>query len=112
MAWGRKKGAQPGNRNALKHGYYAGAMPAKQQAVLRKAAVIPPKELEHEIALLRSRIFELVKLAPENLIVLTMALRTLVRLVALHHGLNAQQEGELHDSLRDLIVSLAPAGGV
>lgn len=111
MAFNRKRGAQPGNRNALKHGFYAGALTHKVRDVLRRAQAIDPKELKHEIDILRTQMFQLVKNDPDNVTVLTMAMRTLVRLIALNHGLNADQENDLHHSMRTLILSLVPIAG-
>ncbi len=102
-------GGQAGNTNARKHGFYMGALPREQQNVLRRASKIDPKELKIEIDLLRTRIFLLVKAEPANLAVLNLALRTLVRLIALNHGLTDTQQTDIHDSLKDLITSLSPA---
>lgn len=110
MAFGRKRGAQPGNRNALKHGFYASALSAKQRNILRRAARIDPHDLEQEISLLRSRIHQLVATEPDNLQVLTLAGRLLVRMVAVNYGLSKVQEEGIHDSLKELVETLMPRG--
>lgn len=109
--FGRKRGAQKGNRNAHKHGFYAAAFTPAGRNVLRRAARIDAKSLTHEIDLLRATLFELKRDYPKNILVLQMCARTLVRLIAVNHGLNRVQEDELHDSLQNLITTLIPAGG-
>lgn len=107
----RKPGAQPKNKNAHKHGFYAGALSAAQRKVLRRAAALDPAELTQEIALLRARIAELLEAEPSNLQVLILALRQLTKMVAINYGLSAGEQDEVHDSLRDLILSLTPSAG-
>jgi hypothetical protein len=108
----RNQGGQPGNTNARKHGFYADALGARARNILHRASEIPAHEIEREIALLRARIHQLVATEPDNITVLTLALRTLVRMVALNHGLNEEQETGIHQSLRDLIQDLSPKGAV
>jgi len=106
----RKPGGQPDNKNARKHGFYAGALGSKAKNILRRASQLDAHDIEAEIALLRARIHQLVATEPDNLAVLNLALRTLVRMVALNHGLDEAQETGIHDSLRDLIQDLTPRG--
>jgi hypothetical protein len=108
VVYGRKVGAQPGNRNALKHAFYSDALTRKGRNLLRRAAQLDPHDLEQEIALLRSRIHVLVAAEPDNLYVLTLAGRLLVKMIATHYGLSLTQETGIHESLKDLIQGLVP----
>ena len=69
------------------------------------------REIKEEIDLMRTKIYQLSKVEPDNITVLTLAGGLLVRMVALHHGLNAEQEDGLHESFVRLIGELSPTGG-
>jgi len=58
----RKGGAQPGNKNALKHGLYAARFSDVERHQL---GVMPPLESLHEIHLLRTLLADLVVLIDE-----------------------------------------------
>lgn len=105
----RRRGGQQGNANARKHGFYADALGPKARKVLKRAQRIDPSELEEEIALMRTKIHQLVDNDPDNISVLTLAGGLLVRMVALHHGLTDEQESGIHESFKALLTSLAPA---
>jgi len=106
----RKRGAQPGNSNARTHGFYADAVGPKARRILRRAFALDPDDIEHEIALMRTKMHQLSSTDPDNLSILTLAGGLLVRLVALQHGLNANEEHEIHESLYTLIKDLSPSG--
>lgn len=62
----RRRGAQPGNRNALKHGYYSRLFKSVELGALSK---IPAADLSPEIDLVRlsvSRFLEALNSAPES----------------------------------------------
>jgi hypothetical protein len=73
----RKPGAQPGNQNARKHGFYSKSLTPEQQKVLSGAARI--KGLNREVAVLRVKIASILKNDPQNLAVLFQAVSTLGR---------------------------------
>ncbi|OGF22111.1 MAG: hypothetical protein A2V63_13400 [Candidatus Eisenbacteria bacterium RBG_19FT_COMBO_70_11] len=110
MPFRSKPGGQPGNQNARKHGFYSRALTSHQRAILRAAARLDPTEVKHEISLLRARIAMLVEADPDNITVLTLALNTLVKLMAMKHRLSDNQQGEMTDALRDLIDQFSPGG--
>jgi len=60
----RRRGAQPGNANALKHGYYASRLPAADVAAIKGHVFFG---LEEEIELLRVFIARLADHINENL---------------------------------------------
>ena len=111
MAFRRKRGAQPGNVNARKHGFYAGALAPGLRKVLRRARAMDARELKEEIDLMRTKMYQLANVEPENVTVLTLAGGLLVRMVALHHGLSAKEEEGLHESFVRLIGELGAGGG-
>jgi len=73
----RKPGAQPGNRNARKHGFYSKTLTPEQQKTLSGAARI--KDLNREVAVLRVKIASILKNDPQNLAVLFQAVSALGR---------------------------------
>ncbi len=79
-----RRGAQPGNRNALKHGFYSSAFKQQEKAVLSRTAAI---DLSGEIDLIRVtclRFLEAIQQAPDPIDVQTcLAALRLVNLSAL-----------------------------
>jgi hypothetical protein len=108
VAYNRKRGAQPRNRNALRHGFYSGALTKKMRAVLRRAEKIDPQELQNEIDIMRTQMWHLIDASPKNLTVLTLAARVLVKMVAVDYGMGREQEDGIHESLASLIRELVP----
>lgn len=87
----RKRGGQPGNQNARKHGLYSlVATPAQRKAVSKAAKI---NTLDQEIALLRVKIKSALKNTPDNISSVSNAAALLGRLVKI------QQE---HPELRRL----------
>lgn len=78
----RKRGAQPGNVNALKHGFYSAALGKAGQKVLRIARTMDPQDLAEEIAILRARLFALLQADPDNINTLMLGCEALARLAA------------------------------
>ena len=115
MSKGRKKGAQPGNLNALKHGYYSRALTKAQRLLLERARTLPADDLSGEIALLRQRLYTLLEAAPEKVDLLNECLRTLARLAATHYHLRGSDADRLADAMRNVLTSIeatlgAPVG--
>jgi len=104
----RKRGGQPKNQNARKHGFYAAALGPKARNILRRALALDPEELDQEIALLRTAMFLLMENDPSNINTLTLAASVLVRMVALEHRLTPEEEHDLHESFVRLLRDLAP----
>ena len=102
MSTPRRRGAQPGNHNARKHGLYAQVLSGEQLQALSHARELGAGSLEEEIALLRSRIAALVAAAPDRVDLLTAALRTLVQLVTAQHRLQPSDNQALAEALEGL----------
>jgi len=71
----RRIGGQPGNHNALVHGFYSKYATAQRQAVMDEAAMI--EGLDAEIGLLRSKIERLEELDPDNVKLFSDVIRSL-----------------------------------
>ena len=102
----RRPGAQPHNKNAWKHGFYSGALSAEAQKVFEHALTIDATELRNETALMRTALYNLSQIEPENVEVLSLVASRLTRMVALQYGMNKEQQAELHTSFCDLIDDL------
>ena len=76
----RRRGAQPGNRNAVKHGYYSRAFPREENRDLRSAADV--RGLDEEIALVR-HVIKKAAASPDDrhMLVMIRAANVLNRLV-------------------------------
>jgi len=71
----RRPGGQPGNRNALKHGFYSKkASPEQQQAAIESEEV---DGLDQEIELLRRKIRHLEETKPDEAALIAELIRTL-----------------------------------
>jgi len=106
LSKGRTKGAQPGNLNALKHGYYSRALSKAQQLLLERARRVPADDLTGEIALLRQRLYTALEAAPEKLDLLCDALRTLARLAATNYHLKGTDADRLSDAMANVLASI------
>jgi hypothetical protein len=82
----RKRGAPPGNRNALKHGYYSRAFKKSEKVDFNAAADMDG--INEEIALLRFEIKKTVSGGDiKNLVPLVKATEALEKLIRTHHKL-------------------------
>ena len=100
----RTRGAQPANRNALKHGFYAKTLSEAEKLDLEAAADI--EGLDDEIALLRVKIKHALERDPDNLDILLDASATLARLVKLRYGLTAKEGHSIQDNIMKVLKEL------
>ena len=105
----RTPGGQPGNLNALKHGFYSQALTAAQSLELDQAATIAADDLSQEIALLRQRIRTLLEASPDKLPLLHDALRTLAHLTRTHYHLKGSDADRLADAMQTVLLSIEEA---
>lgn len=75
----RRRGGQPGNQNARKHGFYSAALLPHEREVYREAAGL--RGLNPEIAMLRTKLMGLISTPDVNPEVLIKAARALTRMV-------------------------------
>ena len=99
----RQPGAQPGNLNALKHGFYSKALTKAAQAPLAEAHDLPVDDLSGEIALLRARIRNLLEAEPDNLELLNRALERLARLCATHYHMSGSDADRLTAAVQSVL---------
>lgn len=105
----RKKGAQPGNFNALKHGLYSKSLTRSEKLQLQKSD--SAHGLDVEIALLRLKISQLIKRDPRNLQLLLHACTTLGRLERVRYSC-PQKDKDLKQAFRNVLREAAFSMGM
>jgi hypothetical protein len=94
----RKKGGQKGNRNALKHGFYAKVFNEAEKFEFINASDM--EGIDEEIALLRLEIKKAISGGDErNLLLLVKASAALEKLVRTHYKITTEH----HDGLKEAI---------
>lgn len=99
----RKRGGQPGNNNAIKHGKYSdlyfNAMNSTERRALAVAREMSLADLTAEGAATRVKIQSVVDKEKENLRGFSELMRTLCQIAATHYNLNKQQADDLEDAM-------------
>lgn len=108
----RKQGAQPGNKNALKHGFYQARYSNEE---IKTLDAQDSYSIESELALIRVYISRISKLVPgtkeiseddlkaiNTLTLMTQAVSTLVRTYYLTRGKGGQIEQGIMEALEEL----------
>jgi hypothetical protein len=97
----RKKGAQPGNRNARKHGFYSKVLTPEQQDVLNLATRVTG--LDREVAILRLKIASILKNDPQNVELLARAAGSLAYLLRTRQRLMSSDRRDINDLYRRFV---------
>jgi hypothetical protein len=97
----RKSGAQPGNRNARKHGFYSKALTGDEKRNLSFASGI--EGLDQEIAIFRVKLNSLLSAEGENLLLINRTAETLARLYHFKTGLAVNDTTKLKDALSSVL---------
>ena len=93
-----KKGGQPGNQNARKHGFYSTVMDSTKKHRLKEAALV--KGLDEEISLLRVKLQQVVENDPDNVRLILQAVITLARLLRTRNNLGLGKEESLAEAIK------------
>jgi hypothetical protein len=89
----RKTGAQPGNQNARKHGFYSQALARAEKHVL--ASAVGVDGLDQEIAIMRLKFRSLLAQDGQNLRLINQTAETLARLYQVKYSLTRTDVGKL-----------------
>ncbi len=100
----RKKGAQPRNRNALKHGFYSKCLSQSDSLQLQEAASV--EGVDGEIALVRLKIGHLMERDPDNVALMVQAASTLTRLMRVKN-MGPQQGNPLNRATGNVLREVA-----
>ena len=101
----RRRGGQPGNRNALKHGFYSRYLSHEEILSLQEAESL--QGLDSEIPILRLKFGQLLDRDPDNLNLMLHASTALGRLLRLKNQLNPQQVKGLEQAVGDVMREIA-----
>ena len=105
-----KRGAQPGNQNARKHGFYSRALDEAEQIQLEEAAHI--EGLDDEIAVLRLKFRRLLADHPERIDLQIKLANTLARLIRTRYNITPEQKNTLREAIATVLKDVAIPLGV
>jgi len=105
----RRPGGQPGNLNAVTHGFYSKGMTEAQALELDEARKLPADDLTGEIARLRVHLRTLLQAAPDHAETIYLGLRTLANLARTHYHLKGTDADRLVDAMRAVLLSIEEA---
>lgn len=106
----RKRGGQPGNKNAMKHGFYRKVLDEAEQIDLEVASDL--NGIDDEIALLRVKIKEILERDPENIKLIMEATSTLARLVRTRYNITHEQSKGLKEAIGNVLRGVAVPLGI
>jgi hypothetical protein len=108
----KKRGAQKGNQNARKHGFYSSALTKEQLREVEDARAV--EGLDEEIALFRVKFKALVECDPENIELISLALLRLERLLRAKHAVSGSDKKAIGERvaaiLKDIVLPLGVLG--
>jgi len=97
----RKRGAQKGNRNACKHGFYSGTLSPAEICQLRN--IIDLEGVDPEIALIRVKLQSSLQYDPDNPRVITEASRLLVKWYSENYRLDPTDRNYLRKVIENIL---------
>ena len=106
----RKKGAQKGNQNARKHGFYSRALTEAEKVELEEASYV--EGIDQEIALLRIKLRELVENQPDRIDLHMEAANTIARLVRTRYQISKEQKKSLKEAIAKVLTEVAAPLGI
>jgi hypothetical protein len=106
----RKRGGQPGNRNALKHGFYYTVLDEDQKQSLKQADELDG--LDEEIGILRIQLKSVLKNNPENIRLISQMLAVLSRLLHTRIKLAKDDRFALQKAIENVLMNVAVPMGL
>jgi hypothetical protein len=106
----RKRGAPPGNKNAVKHGFYSKALLEAERITLQQAVAVDG--VDEEIALLRYKLAELLQNYPDRIDLQVDIANTIARLVRTRYQISKEQKKSLKEAIAKVLTELALPLGI
>ena len=106
----RKRGGQPDNQNARKHGFYSRVLDEAEQFDFELATGV--EGIDDEIALLRVKIKSLLEHDPENIKLIMQATNTLAGLVKTSYNMTKEQRKGLKEAIGNVLRDIALPLGI
>jgi hypothetical protein len=105
-----KRGAQKGNQNARKHGFYSRALDEAERLQLEEASQV--EGIDEEIALLRVKLRELVEKEPDRIDLHLEAASTIAKLVRTRYQISREQKNSLKEAIARVMTEVAAPLGI
>jgi uncharacterized protein YjcR len=105
-----KRGAQKGNQNARRHGFYSRILDEAEQLDFELATGV--EVLDDEIALLRVKIKSLLEHRPEDIKLIMQATNTLVRLIRTRYNISKEDRKGLKEAVANVLKEVALPLGI
>ena len=108
----RKRGGQPGNRNAVRHGFYCRSLSEEERSLFN--AAVGMHGFEEEVALLRCEVRKAVSGGEvKHLMPLAKVIFAMEKLIRTHHKLFVdEKQNQLETAMKNVFTSvLEPMGG-
>jgi hypothetical protein len=106
----RKRGGQPDNQNARKHGFYSKVLDEAERLDFELATGV--EGIDDEIALLRVKIKSLLEHDPENIKLIMQATNTLAGLVKTSYNMTKEQRKGLKEAIGNVLRDVALPLGI
>ena len=106
----RRRGGQPGNQNARKHGFYSRVLDEAERLDFELASGV--EGIDDEIALLRVKIKSLLENDPENIKLIMQATNTLAGLVKTRYNISKEQRKGLKEAIGNVLKDIALPLGI
>ena len=106
----RKRGGQPDNQNARKHGFYSKVLDEAEQLDFELATGV--EGIDDEIALLRVKIKSILSHDPENIKLIMQATNTLAGLVKTRYNIAKEQKKGLKEAIGNVLRDVALPLGI
>lgn len=106
----RGKGAQPGNKNAVKRGFYSKALHEAERISLEEAGQV--EGVDEEIALLRYKLAELVENCPDRIDLQIQTASAIARLVRTRYQISKEQKKSLKEAIAKVLGEVAVPLGI
>jgi len=107
----RKRGGQPGNQNACKHGFYSSVLKEKELPFLEEAAGV--EGIDEEIAILRAKCRSYMVHHPDNIRLIVLAAESLARLIRTKYRIkDLNKQAGLGDVVGNILRTVIPAAGL
>jgi hypothetical protein len=101
----KKRGGQPDNQNARKHGFYSKVLDEAERLDFELASGV--EGIDDEIALLRVKIKSLIAHDPNNIKLIMQATNTLAGLVKTSYKMSKEQKKGLKEAIGNVLRDIA-----
>jgi hypothetical protein len=101
----RRRGGQPGNQNARKHGFYSRVLSKAEQLEVAEAEGI--EGLDGEIAVLRFKLRKLLEKHPDRIDLQMQAAGTLAMLIHTRYKITPEEKKNLKEAITTVLKEVA-----